>query len=90
MLYFQNPKRYKLQFGVILKLKHQGKTLESFIEIAFIRGKIQPIESCQARVVAVAEPMVAELPCTKSMGNSDFGVYSNQIITSLQPLGLQT
>ena len=31
MLYFQNPKRYELQIGIILKLKHQRKTLGSFI-----------------------------------------------------------
>ena len=72
MLYFQNPERYELQFGIILKLKHQRKTLGRFIEIAFIRGKIQPIESCQARVVAVAKLVVVEPPYTKSMGNSDF------------------
>ena len=85
MLYFQNPKRYELQFGTILKLKHQRKTLGGFIEIAFIiiGGKIQPIESCQARMVAVAKPVVVEPPCTMSMGNSNFGglyFYSNHHI----------
>ena len=39
MLYFQNPKRYKLQFGIILELKLQEKTLGSFTEIAFIGGR---------------------------------------------------
>ena len=68
MLYFQNPRRYEFQFGIILKLRLLGNTLESFIEIAFIGGgKFQPIESCQVRVVEVAVPL-----CTKSMGNSDF------------------
>ena len=76
MLYFQNPKRIELQVGIILKLKHQGKTLRSFIEIAFIGGKIQPIEYYQGVVVVVmvaAAPVVVVPPYTKSMGKWDFG-----------------
>ena len=42
-----------------------------FIEIAFTGGKFQPIEFYKAKVAA-AELMVAEQPCTKSMGNLDF------------------
>ena len=84
MLYFQNPWRYELQIGIILKLKLQGKTLGSFIKIAFIGGKIQPIEVCQARVGEVAVPEVAVPLCTNSMGNSIFSWFTlNQIITSL-------
>ena len=76
MLYFQNPRRYELQFGIILKLKLLGNTLESFTEIAYIRGKFQPIKSCQARVVEMAVPEVAVPLCTQSMGNSDFWLFS--------------
>ena len=78
---FQNPKRYELQFGNILRL--QENTLKGFIEIAFIGESFQPIESCQAMVDEVAVPEMAVPLCTKSLGNSDFG-WLLLVITSLQ------
>lgn len=60
---------YELKFGIILKLKYQGTKLESFIEAAPINRKIHPIESCHARVVAVAEPRWRSRPVQCLWGN---------------------